>query len=99
MYFRLSQARDGWTRCHAERHDRFVDYHRSNRKLLRASVADVKMDLVAFENIFFHVKVFDWYGRFQTESAASIEEECNHTNQKNDWDEEQDQSPKGEAVW
>ena len=74
-------------------HDGFVDDDRSDRQFLRAGVADMEIDLVPFESISFHVKVFDGHRRFQIQSAAGGEEERDHSSEQNDWDEKQDEGP------
>ena len=47
-----------------------------------------------FENIAFDSQGFRRCGRFETQSAASGEEERDHSSEENDWDQKQDEGPK-----
>ena len=60
-------------------------------------IAHVELDLVPFERVPFNGKFLHWRCGLQIQPATGGEEEHDHSNEENDWDEEQDEGLEGEA--
>jgi hypothetical protein len=56
---------------------------------LRTCVTNIQIDVVALQDIFFHVDVFDRRGRVQVKSATGKKEKCDYPSKQKNGDEKQ----------